>query len=135
MHVGPFAVGVPDAAANPSLPLTLVLTLNLWPYPCSRQLLTSAINRWTMRSIVRLQLLTVGSNPGGVGVGCNPGRVVTLGSVPNPPPSVPAVCPGTSAFLDAPTEVSLGGDLPKVEATLGKVTRLHGVSKMRVASA
>ena len=117
MHVGPFAVGVPDAAANPSLPLTPVLTLNLWPYPCSRQ------------------LLTVGSNPGGVGVGCNPGRVVTLGSVPNPPPSVPAVCPGTSAFLDAPTEVSLGGDLPKVEATLGKVTRLHGVSKMRVASA
>ena len=135
MHVGPFAVGVPDAAANPSLRLTLVLTLNLWPYPCSRQLLTSAINRWTMRSIVRLQLFIVGSNPGGVGVGCNPGRVVTLGSVPNPPPSVPAVCPGTSAFLDAPTEVSLGGDLPKVEATLGKVTRLHGVSKMRVASA
>ena len=135
MHVGPFAVGVPDAAANPSLRLTLVLTLNLWPYPCSRQLLTSAINRWTMRSIVRLQLFIVGSNPGGVGVGCNPGRVVTLGSVPNPPPSVPAVCPGTSAFLYAPTEVSLGGDLPKVEATLGEVTRLRGVSKMRVASA
>ena len=97
MHVGPFAVGVPDAAANPSLRLTLVLTLNLWPYPCSRQLLTSAINRWTMRSIVQLRLLTVGDSkpaiglePGGVVVGCNPGRVVTLGSCPNPPPSPPA---------------------------------------------
>ena len=97
MHVGPFAVGVPDAAANPSLPLTLVLTLNLWPYLCSRQLLTSAINRWTMWSIVRLRLLTVGDSkpaiglePGGVVVGCNPGRVVTPGSCPNPPPSPPA---------------------------------------------